>query len=206
MNENIVLKYNQLPKEVVRTIALIIAAGASSRLGQPKSLVEIRGQSVYKLTVEKLRKAGIKKIYCVTRQELSVDLMLESESVNVVVNPKPEMGRTGSIQEGLLSIMKSEKKRPKTVLLVPIDRPSWSLKTIEDLLSQELASAPIHGGHPMIIHSDDMDEILSSQRDTPLRDIIKFERIFTDELEQINLDYPEDIEKLIANSDDIFPE
>ena len=68
--------------------------------------------------------------------------MLESESVNVVVNPKPEMGRTGSIQEGLLSIMKSEKKRPQTVLLVPIDRPSWSLKTIEDLLSQELASAP----------------------------------------------------------------
>lgn len=206
MNENIVLKYNQLLKGVVRTIALIIAAGASSRLGQPKPLVKIKGQSVYKLTVDKLRKAGIKKIYCVTRLELSVDLMLESESVNVVVNPHPDKGRTGSIQEGLLSIFKSEKKRPQTVLLVPIDRPSWSIKTIEDLCSQELASAPINGGHPMIIHGGDMDEVLASKSDTPLRQIIKFERIFTDELEQINLDYPEDIEKLLANSEVIFPE
>lgn len=206
MNENMVFKYHQLPRVYVRTVALILSAGASSRLGQPKALVKIRNNSVYKLTVNKLRKAGIEKIYCVTRQELSVDLMLESELVNIVVNSEPDAGRTGSIQAGLLSILKSEKKPPRSILIVPVDRPSWSINTIRELLDQDIASAPVQGGHPMIIFEDEMNTILCSQKDKPLREIVKFERILTDELEQINLDYPEDIEKLLANSDEIFPE
>ena len=44
----------------MRSIALILAAGASSRLGEPKSLVEINGKTVYQHTVNKLRKAGFK--------------------------------------------------------------------------------------------------------------------------------------------------
>ena len=40
----------------MRSIALILAAGASSRLGEPKSLVEINGKTVYQHTVNKLEK------------------------------------------------------------------------------------------------------------------------------------------------------
>ena len=190
----------------MRSVALILAAGASSRLGEPKPLVEINGKTVYQHTVNKLKKAGIKNIFCVTRQELSVDIMLGAESVNVVVNSQPELGRTGSVQEGLLSILKSEKKPPNCVLIVPVDRPSWDEKTINDLLAQELASAPIHGGHPMIIFEKDIQSILLAEKDAPLREVVKFERIYTSEIEQINLDYPEDIEKLKSLSSVIFKE
>ena len=190
----------------MRSVALILAAGASSRLGEPKSLVEINGKTVYQHTVNKLRKAGIESIFCVTRQELSVDIMLSAESVNVVVNLDPELGRTGSIQQGLLSILKSEKKPPNCVLIVPVDRPSWNQKTIIDLLAQESASAPVNGGHPMIIFENDIQSILVAEKDAPLRDVIKFERIYTSEIEQVNLDYPEDIEKLKSLSSVIFKE
>ena len=190
----------------MRSVALILAAGASSRLGEPKSLVEINGKTVYQHTVNKLRKAGIESIFCVTRQELSVDIMLSAESVNVVVNLDPELGRTGSIQQGLLSILKSEKKPPNCVLIVPVDRPSWNQKTIIDLLAQESASAPVNGGHPMIIFENDIQSILVADKDTPLRDVINFERIYTSEIEQVNLDYPKDIEKLKSLSSVIFKE
>ena len=190
----------------MRSVALILAAGASSRLGEPKSLVEINGKTVYQHTVNKLRKAGIQSIFCVTRQELSVDIVLSAESVNVVVNLEPELGRTGSIQQGLLSILKSEKKAPNCVLIVPVDRPSWDEKTIDDLLAQESASAPISGGHPMIIFENDIQSILAAKKDAPLRDVINFERIYTSEIEQVNLDYPEDIEKLKSLSSIIFKE
>ena len=87
-----------------------------------------------------------------------------------------------------------------------MDRPSWDQKTIIDLLAQESASAPISGGHPMIIFERDIQSILVAEKDAPLRDVIKFERIYTSELEQVNLDYPEDIETLKSLLRVIFKE
>ena len=48
----------------------------------------------------------------------------------------------------------------------------------------------------MIIFENDIQSILEAEKDAPLRDVINFERIYTSEIEQVNLDYPEDIEKL----------
>ena len=49
--------------------ALILAAGASRRLGRPKALIEMDGTPVVRMLVNRLQEVGIDSVI-VTRQEL----------------------------------------------------------------------------------------------------------------------------------------
>ena len=49
--------------------AIILAAGASERLGEPKALVDIHGKSLIHILIEKLRKHNL-RIIIVTHSEL----------------------------------------------------------------------------------------------------------------------------------------
>ena len=55
--------------------AVILAAGASQRLGQPKSLVPIGETTLVGLAFRKLIEAGCSPVLIVTRSELSVAVM-----------------------------------------------------------------------------------------------------------------------------------
>ena len=95
--------------------ALVLAAGASQRLGQPKALVEVGSTTLVGLAVKRLLDAGCSPVVVVTRQELQFDVMLQSMDATVVVNADPDAGRTGtcllytspSPRDGLLSRMPS---------------------------------------------------------------------------------------------------
>jgi CTP:molybdopterin cytidylyltransferase MocA len=107
---------------------------------------------------------------------------------------KPEEGRTGSIQCGIKEL---ESER---CLIVPVDRPGFSNKTIEKLINSEETSCPSKngkGGHPVILSRKDCERILSSDPSTPLRDIIEPIKIeVNDKYLHLNIDFPEDLEKL----------
>ena len=49
--------------------AILLAAGASKRLGEPKALVDIHGESLIKLIIRKLKQNDL-RIIIVTRKEL----------------------------------------------------------------------------------------------------------------------------------------
>ena len=73
-------------------------------------------------------------------------------------------------------------------------------KTIEKLINSEETSCPSKngkGGHPVILSRKDCEGILSSDPSTPLRDIIEPIKIeVNDEYLHLNIDFPEDLEKL----------
>ena len=102
--------------------AIILAAGASSRLGQPKALVKWNDESLVSRSVRLLLESGSSPVIVVTRAELQVDVMLESSGATVVVNPSPEDGRTGSLQVGLLSLISVLVRTPRRILVCPVDR------------------------------------------------------------------------------------
>ena len=85
--------------------AIVLAAGASSRLGQAKALVKWGDETLVSRSVRMLTESGCNPIIVVTRSELQVDVMLESPDSLVVVNPAPNEGRTGSLQIGLISLI-----------------------------------------------------------------------------------------------------
>src|SRR5436305_8040524 len=81
---------------------VILAAGASSRMGRPKLLLPWRGTSVIGHLIAQWKKAGAEQIAVVTaaggegvHQELD---RLEFPNELRILNPTPETGMFGSIQ------------------------------------------------------------------------------------------------------------
>ena len=70
---------------------IVLAAGASSRLGQPKALLEIQGEPLIQFLVERLEAVGLEPVI-VANAEISVDVLLALPERTVVVNPNPEAG------------------------------------------------------------------------------------------------------------------
>ena len=171
--------------------AIVLTAGASKRLGEPKALVDIHGESLIEILIRKLKGKKI-RIIIVTRVELFNEM--EKLGEKVVINTHPESGRTGSIQCGIKEL---ESDR---CLIVPVDRPGFSNATIEKLINLEKTSCPSKngkGGHPVILSKEDCEKILSSNPSTPLRDIINPVKIeVDDEFLHLNIDSPNDLEKL----------
>ena len=99
--------------------AIVLAAGASSRLGQHKALVRWGDETLVGRAVRLLKQSNCSPIIVVTRSELQIDVMLSSPDSTIVVNPSPEDGRTGSLQVGLLSLLSELGRTPRRVLVTP---------------------------------------------------------------------------------------
>jgi CTP:molybdopterin cytidylyltransferase MocA len=171
--------------------AIILAAGASKRLGQPKALVTIEGKSLIQILIKRLKKFGL-NIIIVTRPDLEKEMQNIGEKV--VINSRPEEGRTGSIQCGLKEI------KGQNCLIVPVDRPGFSDTTLKLLLESEITACPSKngkGGHPVILSRKDCEKVLLSKSSTPLRDLIDPRKIeVDDEFLHLNIDYPGDLKSL----------
>ncbi len=177
---------------------IVLAAGASARLGQPKALVEIGGRPLIQHLIERLEAVGLEPVI-VTRAEISVDIVLALSTRTVVINPNPDAGRTGSLQCGLKQILDTKGgTRAFRLLVVPVDRPGFSDNTLQMLLQKDACACPSkdgRGGHPLLLMPDDIARIRAATPDTPLRELCQPERFEVDDLHlHLNLDTPADIE------------
>jgi len=173
--------------------AIVLAAGESSRLGQPKGLVEWNGETLVGRSVRLLRESGCSPIIVVTRTELQIDVMLSCNEATIVVNPKPEDGRTGSLQVGLLSLLSELGRTPRRVLVSPVDRCGWNEETISVLLDYHTNTTPTPSGHPLLLC--EIDKVLSFSKDASLREQLEITRVSAPG-EHMNIDTPADLEAL----------
>ena len=188
-----------------RIPAIIIAAGESRRLGRAKAFVEVAGKSLLQHAMEKVTLAKCEPIIVVTNQENLFNITLQSKDATVVLNSTPELGRTGSIQVGLKSIISDIGRVPDRIIFIPVDRPGWKSKSIAELLkSNTSASLSRNGakGHPVTIVGEDLHAVIGANKDTPLRDLISFNSVETDELlPHLNIDTESDVQELLNNED-----
>jgi len=177
--------------------AVILAAGASQRLGQPKSLVTVGKTTLVELAYQKLVKAGCSPVLIVTRSELSVQIMQATIGSTVVVNSEPEEGRTGSIQCGILSLAGDKGRMPRRVIIAPVDRPGWRVEHVKSLLltanSSTLASNG-RRGHPLLLDAEAIQSVLAAPAQSSLREIVSFDEVVVDgPLLGLNIDHPDDL-------------
>ncbi len=135
------------------TGAIILAAGASSRMGQPKQLLNIHGTSLLQKAINAFVDARIEPITCVLGYNHNhLREAVKDETVDVVVNVDWQRGMGSSIKTGLRHLLQ---QRPNldSVIIAVCDQPHLSGELIESLLQSyretgKPISASFYAGMP----------------------------------------------------------
>jgi molybdenum cofactor cytidylyltransferase len=116
--------------------AIVLAAGASTRLGQPKQLLQVNGESLLHRTIRLAEEAGCAPIFVVLGFEAermhpeTADL-----NVRVVLNPEWQSGMGSSLRSGMEALMR-ESQLPQKVVLLLSDQPMLSSKILLSLVKK----------------------------------------------------------------------
>lgn len=140
-------------KDLSEIGVIILAAGASTRLGTPKQLLPYRGQSLLRHTTEVAIASGCRPIVVVLGSQVE---RLKAEvvqlPVHVVENKHWAVGMSSSIQTGL-KVLQSIQPSVKAVVTLLCDQPFVSA-----LLVQRLIQVHQHTGK-LIVASEYADTV-----------------------------------------------
>ena len=149
----------------MRTGAVVLAAGKSSRMGANKLLLEVGGRTVLDRLLDALTQAVDEVVVVTGNSPEPIRVIASSHGVRIAHNPDHEKGMTTSLQAGLRTISGVD-----AAFLVLGDqlglRPELLRRMIaamEDIPSALIVS-PIHEekvGHPVLFRSSLFGEILA---------------------------------------------
>jgi molybdenum cofactor cytidylyltransferase len=154
---------------------VILAAGASRRLGQPKQLVEFQGKTLLEHTVN----CAIASQANVTVVVLG-EVMYQNPSCHVLVNPNWQEGMAASIRVGLNDLV-THRSDLSAVIISVCDQPFISTDLFNQLITQyhtqsSLIVAASYGdilGVPALFDRQLFPELFQLQGDTGARKIIQ---------------------------------
>src|SRR5213592_2275666 len=122
--------------------AIVLAGGASTRMGQPKALLTAGGSTFIRRILDTLRHAGVGEAVVVVRPEAD-GIAREVEAAGfgrVVVNPEPDRGQLSSLLAGLAAV---DHPRIFAALVTLVDVPLVAPSTVAALLTRARhSSAP----------------------------------------------------------------
>jgi molybdenum cofactor cytidylyltransferase len=158
--------------------AVILSAGASSRMGRPKALLPYREGTFLEHLIEVTRHprigltrvvlgAGAEVIRTIAKLDLSV----------VALNPEWEQGQLSSIRTGLRSL---EGIDTDGIILCPVDHPLVSARLVSNLVERfyegkkaiVLPTFNARRGHPVIFSKALYGELLAAPEDKGARSVV----------------------------------
>ncbi len=163
----------------VNVAAVVLAAGASTRLGRSKALLEIDGEAALARVVRQLSEAGVRSGVVVIGGEHAdaIRATVEAAPLRYEVNPHPAAGRLGSLVVGLAAT-----DAAADVLLWPVDRPMADTSTVRALLasaepgdSKPRVGKPVFDGrrgHPVWLAASLRERLLAAPADANLRELL----------------------------------
>lgn len=158
--------------------AILLAAGQSKRMGQPKQVLPFGSSTILEQTIDNLLHSKIDELIVVLgyrAQELMEKLA--STPVKIAINPAYEQGMSTSIVTGLSLV----DDKAQAVMLALGDQPFISSRVIDKLIDEffshnkGIALPTYRGnrGHPVIFAIKYKGELLSLKGDIGGREIIK---------------------------------
>ena len=190
--------------------AVVLAAGASTRMGHPKALSDLGGgERALERVVATCEAAGVPLPLVVLGEhhdEVRAALPHLDARVRWVRNPRPGLGRTGSLQRGLAMAS------APAVLVLPIDHPLVAPATLRALLATPGAwvvpERDGRGGHPLKLSGVALAAVQSAPASVALRDVpgmmgLEVVRVPVDDPGiHLNLDTPEDLARAARGASD----
>lgn len=186
---------------------LVLAAGASERMGTPKALLSVRGRPAVEVVVGSLASAGCTDIVLVVgRHAKEIRAGAHLEACRIIDHPGWAEGRTSSIQAGLDAFG----DEIEAVVLALVDMPLVNAQTVAATITAWQTARPRpeiavptldgHGGHPILLGRQVFPAIRALDPEAPLRDLlrttIRLEVPVTDTGIHIDLDTPDDLRHL----------
>ncbi len=183
--------------------AIILAAGESKRMGQPKMLMPWGKSTVLQTVISTVQAAGVTDILVVTggaRQQIE---MLIGKSVQTVFNEEYEKGEMlSSIQTGLRTKM----REASAALICLGDQPQVRERSVRRVCDTFLASKSnivvpsyeMHRGHPWLVARPLWDELIALKSPKTPRDFLKKH---SHKIHYVEMDSPSILEDLDTPED-----
>jgi len=190
---------------------VILAAGASSRMGQDKALLAWQGGTFLSSAIHLLQPLTDLVIVVAGENEETLAPVVNAEAAFLVRNPFPERGQFSSLQRGLEEVLNRGRD---AAIVTLVDRPACLPETAEQLKEEFLRSdekvwavVPEFGGkhgHPIVMGREMIEAFLRAPATGNARDVeharqdhIRYLPV-NDAYVTINVNTREDLEKLYS--------
>jgi len=194
-----------------KTGIIILAAGSSSRLGQPKQLLSYQHKSLLDNTIEEAKKATDGLVLVILGgNRVQIEENIDHSGIRIVGNPDWEEGISSSIRLGLAKAGEENEDLDRVILTV-CDQPFITAEIFRGLISKEASSgkgivASSYGGTlgtPVLFDKRYFSELsLLKGAEGAKKVITKFKDTVAAvafEKGEIDIDTPEDYNRLLNN-------
>jgi molybdenum cofactor cytidylyltransferase len=184
--------------------AVVLSAGESSRMGRPKALLPIDGQTFIEKIVGALKQSSVGKVIVVLGHNAEeMRRSIEHLPVDILLNPDYNLGQLSSLQ---IAVRQLEKTADCDGMLVHlVDHPYIDAKLVKSMIERFYASGklivvPRYGGkrgHPVIFSRKLFGELLAAPRDQGAKAVVNAHRDDTLEIDTqdsgvtVDIDTPE---------------
>lgn len=189
---------------------VVLAAGASVRMGSPKALCDFDGKTALDLVLDACAGQGTPVVVLGAMRE-EIQKRVDLSRVTLAINDEWESGQTASLKAGLSNLSPSA----EAFLLFPVDFPVVAREDVEVLEAEYrknrnpqktvfIPSYSLQRGHPILCRRELADEFLALADDAPARTVVnrRPERIRYVDFEKpyvlMDMDTPGDYEKCLA--------
>lgn len=150
--------------------SILLSAGLSTRMGEPKALLDWGGQPLVCYQVEQLHEAGADEVVVVLGHRADdIQRMMRSVKCRVMLNALYQMGRAGSLRIGA----KAVNRDAEAIIILNIDqpRPAEFIRAVLEAHRAGTATitAPEHGGHrghPLVVSGSLREDLMGARDET----------------------------------------
>jgi CTP:molybdopterin cytidylyltransferase MocA len=160
------------------TAAILLAAGASSRMGSPKPLLPWAGTTLVEWEVAQLLQGGVDEVVVVygARADL-VRRVLRGGAGAPVFNARWAQGRATSLAAGAAALLRG-RTSPDLLVIQNVDQPAPASLVARLLTEARTAHAGVvqpiyldadgieHGGHPVVLRGDVLPALTAASEAT----------------------------------------
>jgi CTP:molybdopterin cytidylyltransferase MocA len=159
----------------VKIAGIILAGGASRRMGSPKALLQLDGEAFVGRLIRVLAEACDPVIVVLGHDANRIQAVLSAQAITTV-NPAPERGQLSSLHCALRVVP----FEAGAVMFTPVDYPAVRPETVLRLAGAMADKAPPvvvprhdgRRGHPVCVRADVASELLALGPDERASDVI----------------------------------